>query len=372
MTSPISDDRKRRVRFEDIATLAGVSVSTVNRALNEIGSVSERAKKKVLDAARQLQINRILPDERTPILHFDVLLPRHHSPLLKGMEQAFDFLNRSLGTSVHIHRKLFSWDDERSFATATRSPRYPRSGLIVFAPDRPLVRSALDAVIASGEPVAMLICDFQGLPEHFYCGIDHVVAGRTAGYWMSRLGPSKGRVLVALGMTHNSCHDLRAEGFEAALKQFSPHLKAERLPAHTQDKPEVARRMVNDALKQGPIVGVYDTGYATQGIGSALAKANVDQRVVWITHEMLDEHKQLLEDGRIDLIIDQDPSAQVLTAVRRLLRVNGRETQVSPIPPIELRLYSAPNVPQENYLERYLKFPTEIMESLPRQRRIGR
>jgi LacI family transcriptional regulator len=99
----------RRVRFEDIAALAGVSVSTVNRALNEIGSVSERSKKKVLDAARDLSINRILPDERTPILHFDVLLPEHHSPLLKGMEQAFEFLNRALGTSIHIHRKFFSW-----------------------------------------------------------------------------------------------------------------------------------------------------------------------------------------------------------------------------------------------------------------------
>ncbi|WP_310631241.1 LacI family DNA-binding transcriptional regulator [Paraburkholderia sp.] len=365
-----SPARPRRVRFEDIAALAGVSVSTVNRAINEIGSVSDRAKKKVLDAARQLEINRILPDERTPILHFDVLLPVHASPLLRGMEQAFDFLNRSLGTSVHIHRKFFSWDDERSFASATRNPRYRRSGLIVFAPDRPLVREALHAVIGAGEPVAMLICDFDNLPPHYYCGIDHVTAGRTAGYWMSRLGPQTGRVLVALGLTHNSCHDLRAEGFEAALKEFAPNLVAERLPRHTQDKNDLARRMVNDALKKGPIAGIYDTGYSTDGIATALAKAG-EQHVVWIAHEMLDEHKQLLENGRIDLVIDQDPSAQVLTALRQLLRFNGRETQLTPIPPIEFRLYSAPNAPRSAYLERYLKFPGELMETQLKRRRLA-
>jgi LacI family transcriptional regulator len=259
-------------------------------------------------------------------------------------------------------------DDEDSFASATRHPRYRRSGLIVFAPDRPRVRAALETVIASGEPVAMLICDFDGLPTHDYCGIDHKVAGLTAGYWMSRLGPKKGRVLVALGLTHNSCHELRAEGFESALRQYSPGLEALRLPRHTEDKAELARRMVNDALRQGPIVGIYDTGYATAGIASALSKSGNGEHVVWIAHEMLDEHRKFLEDGSIDLIIDQDPSAQVLTALRRLLRHNGREKQLTPIPPIELKLYSAPNAPSTSYLKRYLQFPSELMASLDSRR----
>jgi hypothetical protein len=77
----------------------------------------------------------------------------------------------------------------------------------------------------------------------------------------------------------------------------------------------------------------------------------------------------LLEDGRIDLVIDQDPSAQVLTALRLLLRFNGREAQLTPIPTIEFRLYSATNAPRSSYLDRYLKFPSEIIEFQHSRRR---
>ncbi len=52
---------KNRTRFIDIAKKAGVGVATVDRVLNERGGVSERTTKIVLEAARELQINRLLP-----------------------------------------------------------------------------------------------------------------------------------------------------------------------------------------------------------------------------------------------------------------------------------------------------------------------
>ncbi|WP_325090486.1 LacI family DNA-binding transcriptional regulator, partial [Burkholderia contaminans] len=56
--------RKRTARFNEIAALAGVSTTTVDRVLNERGSVSAQARERVVAAARLFGVPRQLPDTR--------------------------------------------------------------------------------------------------------------------------------------------------------------------------------------------------------------------------------------------------------------------------------------------------------------------
>jgi hypothetical protein len=70
--------RKKTARFVEIAA-AGVSVATVDRVLNERGSVSATARAKVVAAARELAVPRLLPDTRHGLIHIDILLPDNHS-----------------------------------------------------------------------------------------------------------------------------------------------------------------------------------------------------------------------------------------------------------------------------------------------------
>jgi hypothetical protein len=72
--------RKKTARFVEIAA-AGVSVATVDRVLNERGSVSATARAKVVAAARELAVPRLLPDTRHGLIHIDILLPDNHSLL---------------------------------------------------------------------------------------------------------------------------------------------------------------------------------------------------------------------------------------------------------------------------------------------------
>ncbi|HLX00788.1 MAG TPA: LacI family DNA-binding transcriptional regulator, partial [Trinickia sp.] len=65
--------RKRSARFEEIAAEAGVSVATVDRVLNERGSVSAATRARVVAAAKRLAVPRILPDTRHGLVHIDVL-----------------------------------------------------------------------------------------------------------------------------------------------------------------------------------------------------------------------------------------------------------------------------------------------------------
>ena len=72
--------RKRTARFIEIAELAGVSASTVDRVLNERGSVSAAARERVVAAARELALPRLLPETRHGLIHVDVFLPESDAP----------------------------------------------------------------------------------------------------------------------------------------------------------------------------------------------------------------------------------------------------------------------------------------------------
>ena len=85
--------RKRTARFIEIAEAAGVSLATVDRVLNERGSVSAATRACVVAAARQLAVPRILPDTRHGLIHVDVLLPQNSTPFFGRLNLA---LQRSM------------------------------------------------------------------------------------------------------------------------------------------------------------------------------------------------------------------------------------------------------------------------------------
>ena len=135
--------RKKSPRFTEIAQLAGVSPSTVDRVLNERGSVSANAREKVVGAAKQLGVPRVLPLTRHGLIHIDVLLPANNTPFFRRINLA---LQRSIGMldkRVVVHRAFLPEHKNDVIAQAILNPPYRRQGLILASPDTEPVRQAL-------------------------------------------------------------------------------------------------------------------------------------------------------------------------------------------------------------------------------------
>lgn len=88
MNSPTARWRKRCPRFDEIAVAAGVSVATVDRVLNERGSVSPAARERVVAAARQLGVGRVLPELHHKLVRIDLLLPLNETPFFLQLNDA--------------------------------------------------------------------------------------------------------------------------------------------------------------------------------------------------------------------------------------------------------------------------------------------
>jgi LacI family transcriptional regulator len=332
MADTVPPRKKSSARFIDIAAQAQVSIATVNRVLNDRGSVSLATREKVVRAAQQLAVPRLMPEVHRGLTRLDVVLARSQTPFFQRMELALTRFVQLLDRRIVVHRHYFAPEEDERIAAFVRQPPHPRHGLLMVVHDTPVLRAAVQQVRQKGVPVVTLMSDIgdpsgshNTLRLH-YAGIDNLHAGRTAGHFMGRLAGRTGRLLVLT-------NDLRFQ-------------------APCYDDPDQVFQAVDTALKQPGVVGIYHSGAGSAGIAHALQRHGRSGDVVWIGHELSDEHRQWLKQGVMDLVIDQDPDGQVLSGMQHLLFENKWLDQKPQAGPNEFRLFCAENLPSQPYLPR--------------------
>ncbi len=344
--------RKKTARFEEIAALAGVSVSTVDRVLNERDTASVRTREKVVQAARQLGVPRVLPETRHGLIHIDILLPDSRTPFFQRLSLALQRGVAMLDKRLVVHRLWTPEQDEAALVRAIGPRRYRRQALIVAAPDTPAVRGALQQARERGEHVTMVVTRVDQVPQADYVGIDNHAAGRTAGYLLGRLCRRAGRVLILSSRRDYLGHSERSRGCREVLAEQFPALSCDLDVTETHDDADKCYWAVQQALQgDGALVGLYNTGAGSPGIMAALQRFAQD-KVYWVTHEISDDHRQYLAQDMLDLVIDQDPDTQAIRALQNTLAALGMGASASLAErPGEFRLYFAENMGQQPYLD---------------------
>jgi LacI family transcriptional regulator len=337
--------RKRSPRFSEIAEAAGVSTATVDRVLNERGSVSEKKRLSVIKAARDLSVPRILPETEHALIHFDVLLPPNTTPFFRQLHDAFQRLGDMLGNRIVLHRRIIPENRIGAILEAIQSPGYKRKGLVLAVPDHPRLREAVSRAVSQGQAVATVATDLPGIQGLQYCGINQFEAGATAAYVMGRMARGEGRVLVIGSRADYQGHKDRRAGFAATISRFE-NLALEIGDTDTHDDAERCFRAVSSSLKREmPVLGIYNTGAGSHGVLRALQMASKPGEIIWITHEISKDHQAYLRDGWLELAIDQDPQRQASVALQHLL---FRNEIIHKLPKSascgDLRLFFATNI----------------------------
>lgn len=343
--------RKRSPRFVEIANEAGVSPSTVDRVLNERGSASEKARRRVIAAAQNLGVPRILPSATHKLVHIDVLLPDNRTPFFLRLRSALTSACSILDKRIVVHRRIVRESDETSLVKAIIKPSYRRSGLIVAGPDTEAVRNALRTVLDQGEAVVTVVSNVADVKGIAYFGIDNYRAGRTAGVVMGRFARRPGRVMFLSGHNDWAAHQQRMAGCRDALASSFPNLRCDSSPFETLDDEYRCYIAVTDAMRSTTIAGIYNSGAGSAGIKQALEKFDPEHTMTWITHELSDDHRQYLQSEALAMVIDQDPDNQAFTALRYLVEQTlSSAARTVPTSSCEFRLYFAENVTEGQYL----------------------
>ncbi|MGA6981848.1 MAG: LacI family DNA-binding transcriptional regulator [Candidatus Sulfotelmatobacter sp.] len=322
MTSPPkAGSSRKRPTLGDVAALAKVGEATVDRVLNERGRVRLETANAVLKAARRLGLRRVLPPSHHTGLRIEVLLNRRELPLIGRMAEAFERIGHGLDHSIILQRTVLADDKPANIAARLRATA--SNAVILYAPEDPLIVEALNAVTAAGVAVVTVISDLPSSARLAYAGIDHYMAGETAGFFLSQMVGRPGPMLVL-------CHTLSIQSHAERIRGLRTHLEREQQGVFIaeilegQDTDALSERLLTEAVRRHPdAIGIYDAGAAHEAVRNVLRSIKRRPLPVFIGHELTANTRAMLQDRTMTLVIDQDPVRQAQNAIDILLQHYG-------------------------------------------------
>jgi LacI family transcriptional regulator len=313
---------KPRPRLEEVARRAGVGLSTVDRVLNERGSVSAATERRVIQAARELGLRRLLPAPHARQVRIEVMLAPSVTPFMRRLTEAMEQVAATLDRSIVILRSGIDMRDPAF--VASRIGGSQADGIIIYCEEHPANVAAIAAVTAAGRPVICVVTDVPDSPRAAYVGIDHAKAGRTAAFFVARMGQvagvaPAGVALILSTSTGFRAHKQRIDGFREALAVHRPAVVV--APVMTSgDDPERAYHLLTQALRRTPdTIALYNTGGANAAAADAIRDAGRAGNLTFVGHELTDESAALLRAGAMTVAIDQSPELQARRSIDLML-----------------------------------------------------
>lgn len=333
-----------RPGLSDVAARAGVGIATVDRVLNERGNVSPATARKVIEAARDLGLPRILPRPYRRGVRIGVVMARRETPFAERVSAAFLRVGATLDRSVIIQRSFV--DETRPREVAEHLASTNADALIIYGQEQLAIIDAVRALAARGIPVVTMISDIPTSPRLAYVGIDHYSAGRTAAFFMARMARRSGPVLVLCHSYDYRAHAERVSGFTDGLRDHAPEMTIlDVIEGH--DRQAESEALVLDRIGGAPeeIVGIYNTGGANRAVDKAIGQVAWQQRPVFIGHELSIHTARMLSTGVMTLAIDQNPEEQARRAVDVLLRRFGHSDTPPEANDVAFTIFGPENIP---------------------------
>jgi LacI family transcriptional regulator len=207
------------------------------------------------------------------------------------------------------------------------------------------VREAIRGLAADGAQVVTLATDILQAPRVAYVGIDNRQAGRLAGYVLGRfLGTTEPRkVAMFAGSLSYRGHEEREMGFRHMLAEEFQNLTIVELREILEDRDKAYAEASALLDRYEDLAGIYNIGAGNRGIARALEERGRERSVVFIGHEATEGTKQLLLDGTMDAVIDQNPRVEAREALN-ILGQSIRGLPYEPHPP-RLQIIFKENIP---------------------------
>jgi LacI family transcriptional regulator len=327
----------------NIAREAGVSLATVDRALNGRGVVREETRRLVLDVATRIGY---VPEASAPApakLHFDAILPGGTNSYLALLSQELEAAAAAIDDDVTVTVHRVEGFDPDALARMLEAIE-TSDGVAVVALDHPLVRAAIRALRTRSVPVATLVSDMADIGSIGYVGIDNRASGRLAAQLLGRLiGERSGRVILFLGSRSYRGHEEREIAFRHVLEDEFPRLAIVPVRDARDDNQKTLTETLRLIDEHDDVVGIYNIAGGNRGIAEAL-QARPGRKPVFVAHELTDSSRRFLTSGLLDVSIDQNPRLEA-REVLKLLAANAKGLPREPIEPIRITPIFRENLP---------------------------
>ena len=326
-----------RVTIAAIAHHAGVSRATVDRVLNRRGDVSADTERVVLLSARSLGFGHRLEAMPTRLLRICVLMQAPANPYYRLLADGFAAADRDFAAArVATYASHIDVDDPASISRKLDSVATEYDALVVVVPARPDIDDRVLDIAARMPVVAIATGLDRGIP-HWYVGPDNYRAGRLAGELMGRMVGQRSGVLVVGGLPSFRGHLERRAGFRDVLAESYPRASLAEI-IESGDRGSAAANAIMRALRDDPSIGgIYNITQGNLEIVDRAIETRPGDRPIIVCHDLTPVTVQLLRQGRVDVVLDQDPALEARRAVEIVLHHYGRREGEAPAGEIPIR-----------------------------------
>ncbi|WP_281985534.1 substrate-binding domain-containing protein, partial [Thalassorhabdomicrobium marinisediminis] len=290
--------------------------------------------KRVLDAARDLGFDRRLPTLYRQGLRFEVVLGRRNPSLCMRISDAIQ-QSSQMYEDVVIQRTFL--DENRPEAIAEAITKSRSNALVIFGQDHELIVEAIAEATAAGKPIVTILSDVPTAPRFRYVGINHYRAGRSAAFFLSRMG-QRGRLLLVSSSLQYRSQAERISGCQDGIRAYAGVIE-ETLLVEMREGSAFFERPLDDALTREGIVAIYNVGVEHAALGRLLAERGLSPMLVG--HDLDPTSRQMLHEGSMALVIDQNPDLQIHRALGILARrcgLDGIVTEEDPVVPFSIHI----------------------------------
>lgn len=305
------------ITLKEIAALAGVSRGTVDRVLNNRGSVNPETAQRVREIVEELhyQPNKAaltLASQKKKITIGVILFGADNDNMffqdvIEGVEYQQDKL-AGYGCTVLLHQTRFSPTDQLAAIDGFLAAGI--HGLVISPYNSPEIIARINELSAMGIPTITTNTDLTGSLRIAYVGSDYYHCGCTAGGLMGLITNGRARVGIVTGSNMILCHSERIKGFLDTVSVRYPDITI--LDTMTNfDDDFKSYKATSDMLNKYPDMdALYFTAAGVYGGCRAVIDHQMDHKIKIISFDSVEKTKKLVQRGVISATICQQPFQQ--------------------------------------------------------------
>jgi LacI family transcriptional regulator len=305
--------------IKDIAEMAGVSVGTVDRALNNRGRISPEAKKRIISIAVKLNYrkNKVAKSLANRKLNLKIAVVLHiHSneffgEVFRGIERARTEI-ADFGISMEVYRcKEFNPQDQ--LHSIDKAIAEGANAVVIVPINHPDIIKRLHRLNEEHIPFVLLASVLEDVKCFSAVRCDYARSGWMAGGLLRVISGGAGNALAFFPSLSMLGHRQRMQGFRNYLEKHCPKITLENIIELPNDSFD-SYRIVQEELSSHPQVNhiVYNGVYTEAGIK---AIENSGRQIQSIFFDLSPFTKQALIEGKITAAILQQPDQQGYRAI---------------------------------------------------------
>jgi len=304
--------------MKKIAKLAGVSRGTVDRVINNRGSVKPETEKKVREIIKTLNYSPNVAGKNLAVrkkklkfgfIVFDVLYEHSYfADVIAGIKSRATELSE-FGVTVEIRESHVN-DPTGQIERINELIDLGINGLVITPINHPMIADKIQELTSAGIPVVTSNSDLPNSGRIAYVGSHYYKNGETAAGLMNLVSAGTANIGIISGSPNVLCNSERIAGFSDCSQAHYPNLNIVEVKIDDDDDEESYTATYDMLTKHPEINALYLTAAGVRGVCKAVSELGLAGKLKIISYDATVPICEYVKDGIITATIAQQPHTQ--------------------------------------------------------------